>query len=331
MSVEHTARHAADAGYRVAVASDGTATMSEEWQHAALGYALTQVATIATCAELASSSLARPLARRREGARVAVGLERRRRARVAVALNARRARLVRRGRRRDLGDERADLDARAVADRDERGDRPVDAVQRRVGRRLAADGDLPRVDGDADGAVAPRRSSRGPRRRRASSSVSPSRPGRARAAQDVRAGEARDERGRPARRGARSACRAARARPSTRTPMRVGEHGRVLEVVRDEERREAEARRGSRAARPRTPARVCASSAESGSSRSSDVAARARARARARLAGARRRRARPGRAPARCAIPNRSSSPRAAPRAARSATFRATVRCGKSA
>jgi gluconolactonase len=52
MSVEHTARHAADAGYRVAVASDGTATMSEEWQHAALGYALTQVATIATCAEL---------------------------------------------------------------------------------------------------------------------------------------------------------------------------------------------------------------------------------------------------------------------------------------
>jgi gluconolactonase len=54
MSVEHTARHAADAGYRVAVASDGTATMSEEWQHAALGYALTEVATIATCAELAA-------------------------------------------------------------------------------------------------------------------------------------------------------------------------------------------------------------------------------------------------------------------------------------
>jgi gluconolactonase len=57
MSVEHTARHAADAGYRVVVASDGTATMSEEWQHAALGYALTQVATIATCAEIAARFL----------------------------------------------------------------------------------------------------------------------------------------------------------------------------------------------------------------------------------------------------------------------------------
>jgi len=54
MSVEHTARHAADAGYRVAVASDGTATMSEEWQQAAFGYALTQIATIATCAEIAA-------------------------------------------------------------------------------------------------------------------------------------------------------------------------------------------------------------------------------------------------------------------------------------
>jgi gluconolactonase len=54
MSVEHTARHAADAGYRVVVASDGTATMNDEWQQAALGYALTHVATIATCAEIAA-------------------------------------------------------------------------------------------------------------------------------------------------------------------------------------------------------------------------------------------------------------------------------------
>ncbi|MDX6516929.1 MAG: gluconolactonase [Gaiellaceae bacterium] len=53
MSIEHTARHAADAGYRVVVASDGTSTMNEEWQAAALGYALTQVAAIATCAEIA--------------------------------------------------------------------------------------------------------------------------------------------------------------------------------------------------------------------------------------------------------------------------------------
>jgi gluconolactonase len=54
MSVEHTARHGADAGYEIVVASDGTATMSEEWQHAALDYALTQVATIATCAEISA-------------------------------------------------------------------------------------------------------------------------------------------------------------------------------------------------------------------------------------------------------------------------------------
>jgi nicotinamidase-related amidase len=52
MSVEHTARHAADAGYRVVLASDGTSTLNAEWQEAALGYALTHVATIATCTEI---------------------------------------------------------------------------------------------------------------------------------------------------------------------------------------------------------------------------------------------------------------------------------------
>ena len=36
MSIEHTARHAADAGYRAVVASDGTSTMDDEWQSAAL-------------------------------------------------------------------------------------------------------------------------------------------------------------------------------------------------------------------------------------------------------------------------------------------------------
>jgi gluconolactonase len=55
MSVEHTARHAADAGYRVVVASDGTSTLNAEWQAAALGFALTQVATIATCTEVAAA------------------------------------------------------------------------------------------------------------------------------------------------------------------------------------------------------------------------------------------------------------------------------------
>jgi gluconolactonase len=53
MSIEHTARHGADAGYRVWVASDGTSTTGDEWQHAALSYAMTNVASVATCDELA--------------------------------------------------------------------------------------------------------------------------------------------------------------------------------------------------------------------------------------------------------------------------------------
>jgi gluconolactonase len=52
MSIEHTARHAADAGYRAVVASDGTSTVSEEWQQAALNYAMQNVATVGTCAEI---------------------------------------------------------------------------------------------------------------------------------------------------------------------------------------------------------------------------------------------------------------------------------------
>jgi gluconolactonase len=53
MSIEHTARHGADAGYEVIVASDGTSTVDDEWHHAALNYALTNVAAVATCAEIA--------------------------------------------------------------------------------------------------------------------------------------------------------------------------------------------------------------------------------------------------------------------------------------
>jgi gluconolactonase len=52
MSIEHTARHGADAGYEVVVASDGTSTTGEEWQNAALNYAMTNVARVATCAEI---------------------------------------------------------------------------------------------------------------------------------------------------------------------------------------------------------------------------------------------------------------------------------------
>lgn len=46
MSIEHTARHGADAGYEVIVVSDGTSTTGDEWQHAALDYALTNVARV---------------------------------------------------------------------------------------------------------------------------------------------------------------------------------------------------------------------------------------------------------------------------------------------
>ena len=53
--IEHTARHAADAGYRAVVASDGTSTVSDEWQEVALNYAMTNVATVASCAEIAEA------------------------------------------------------------------------------------------------------------------------------------------------------------------------------------------------------------------------------------------------------------------------------------
>jgi gluconolactonase len=55
MSIEHTARHAADAGYRAVVASDGTSTVDDEWQRAALSYAMQNVAQVGTCAEIASA------------------------------------------------------------------------------------------------------------------------------------------------------------------------------------------------------------------------------------------------------------------------------------
>ena len=55
MSIEHTARHGADAGYEIVVASDGTSTISEEWQHAALDYAMNNVGKVASCAEIKSA------------------------------------------------------------------------------------------------------------------------------------------------------------------------------------------------------------------------------------------------------------------------------------
>jgi gluconolactonase len=55
MSIEHTARHGADAGYEVVVVSDGTSTTSDEWQNAALNYALTNVGRAASTDEVAAA------------------------------------------------------------------------------------------------------------------------------------------------------------------------------------------------------------------------------------------------------------------------------------
>ncbi len=55
MSIEHTARHGADAGYEVVVASDGTSTTGDDWQRAALEYAMTNVGRVASCDEITRS------------------------------------------------------------------------------------------------------------------------------------------------------------------------------------------------------------------------------------------------------------------------------------
>ena len=51
-AIEHTCRDAADHGYEVVVVTDGTATISEAFQDAALNFALTTVATRATVDEV---------------------------------------------------------------------------------------------------------------------------------------------------------------------------------------------------------------------------------------------------------------------------------------
>ena len=55
MSIEHTARHGADAGYEIVVVSDGTSTVNDEWQNAGLNYALTNVGQTATAQEVAQA------------------------------------------------------------------------------------------------------------------------------------------------------------------------------------------------------------------------------------------------------------------------------------
>jgi gluconolactonase len=55
MSIEHTARHGADAGYEIVVVSDGTSTVNDEWHNVGLNYALTNVGRTATAQEVAQS------------------------------------------------------------------------------------------------------------------------------------------------------------------------------------------------------------------------------------------------------------------------------------
>jgi gluconolactonase len=51
MSIEHTARHGADAGYEVFVVSDGTSTTGDDWQNAALNYAMNNVGRVISTEE----------------------------------------------------------------------------------------------------------------------------------------------------------------------------------------------------------------------------------------------------------------------------------------
>ena len=52
MAVEHTARDWADYGYQVTIVTDGTATISDEWQNAAINYAMNNIATKKSTAEI---------------------------------------------------------------------------------------------------------------------------------------------------------------------------------------------------------------------------------------------------------------------------------------
>jgi gluconolactonase len=52
MSVEHTSRTGADKGYFMVVPEDGCSTMNAEWHNASINYALQNVSTVTTCAEV---------------------------------------------------------------------------------------------------------------------------------------------------------------------------------------------------------------------------------------------------------------------------------------
>lgn len=54
-SVEHTARHGADAGYNMVVATDGTSTIDDDWQNAGLNFALQNIAERVSCDEISKA------------------------------------------------------------------------------------------------------------------------------------------------------------------------------------------------------------------------------------------------------------------------------------
>ena len=54
-SVEHTARHGADADYRAIVVTDGTSSVNDEWHNAGLNYALENIAERVSTADIVAA------------------------------------------------------------------------------------------------------------------------------------------------------------------------------------------------------------------------------------------------------------------------------------
>jgi gluconolactonase len=52
MSIEHTARTGADKGYTMFVPEDGCSTMNADWHNASINFALQNVSTVTSCAEV---------------------------------------------------------------------------------------------------------------------------------------------------------------------------------------------------------------------------------------------------------------------------------------
>lgn len=55
MSIEHTSRTGADKGYFMVVPEDGCSTMNADWHNASINYALQNVATVTTCADVTAA------------------------------------------------------------------------------------------------------------------------------------------------------------------------------------------------------------------------------------------------------------------------------------